>query len=454
MIVPTLTIARNTLVESLRQPIFFVVLALSGVAQYLNTAMTAYSMGYRMSAAGEVTGDDKLLLDIGLATVLGAGIILAAFVATAAISREIENKTVLTVVSKPIGRPAVVLGKFLGIAVAMLIGATIMILHFLFALHHGVLSTAADDLHQPVLVFALSGFGLALAVAAMGNFWYGWSFNQTFVLVLLPLTVVGYLAALPFEADWGPSTPAKVLRVQVYVACFGVMLALVVMSAIATAASTRLGQVMTVVVCSGLFMLGLLSNHLVGRFAFVNSAYGVIAKAEPLDFDDEGLARPGQSYRLTLRTAATRQVRPGDAFYYGSTPSGFGLAVPAFVQPEPGSVNLAERSFPAGTPSALLVTRATDTEIVVKHVGATPLGIARAPVVGDWVFPGPTQVRWPALAVWGVIPNVQNFWLIDAVTQASPIPLSHVGLMAVYAVVQIGACLSVAVLLFQGRDVG
>ena len=40
-----------------------------------------------------------------------------AFVATAELSREIENKTVLTVVSKPVGRTTVIMGKYLGVSV-------------------------------------------------------------------------------------------------------------------------------------------------------------------------------------------------------------------------------------------------------------------------------------------------------------------------------------------------
>jgi len=454
LIVPTLTIARNTLVESLRQPIFFVIIAISGVAQYLNTAMTAYSMGYRMSAAGEVTGDDKLLLDIGLATVFVLGIVLAAFIATAALSREIENKTVLTVVSKPIGRPAVVIGKYLGIAVAILIGTVIMFTHFLFALHHGVLSTASDDVHLPVVTFGLGGFGLALVIAAFGNFWYGWSFNQTFVLWLLPLSIVGYLAALPFKDDWGASDPSKVIRLQVYMACFGVTLALLVMSAVATAASTRVGQVMTVVICAGVFLLGLLSNHVLGRAAFHNTRVGVLADAVPVDPEDEGFTRVGQEYKLELKYPPTRQLRPGEAIYYGASPNGVGIAVPAFTPPDPASLDLTDRAFPAGTPSGVVVKEAEGTSVVIKQVGASPVPVGRAPFPGDHLFLGPTRVNIAAFTAWSIVPNLQHYWLVDAVTQASPIPPAHMILITGYAVMQIAACLAVAVLLFQGRDVG
>ena len=134
----TLTIAKNAFVESTRQPIYLVMVVLSGVFQYLNTAMSAYSMGLR-NVDGEVTGDNKLLFDIGMATVFGCGILLAAFIATATMSREIENKTVLTVVSKPVGRASVVIGKFLGVAASMAIAITMMTIFLLYAIRHGVL---------------------------------------------------------------------------------------------------------------------------------------------------------------------------------------------------------------------------------------------------------------------------------------------------------------------------
>ena len=100
-----LTIARNTFRESVRQP---VVLIINGVAVFLlimANPLSAYTL----------EDDQRMLLDIGLATIFAAGSILAAFVASDAISREIDDKTVLTVVSKPVVRPVLVVGKFLGI---------------------------------------------------------------------------------------------------------------------------------------------------------------------------------------------------------------------------------------------------------------------------------------------------------------------------------------------------
>src|SRR5215813_10451940 len=80
-----LTIARNTFVESVRQPIYFILIMLCGILQVFNVLGSAYSMGYTETA--EVSGDNKLLLDLGLATIFVCGTLLAAFIATAVISR-------------------------------------------------------------------------------------------------------------------------------------------------------------------------------------------------------------------------------------------------------------------------------------------------------------------------------------------------------------------------------
>ncbi|MCL4202136.1 MAG: ABC transporter permease [Pirellulaceae bacterium] len=59
--------------------------------------------------------DIKMLKDAGLVLIRILGIILAVWAASNSVADEIEGKTALTVLSKPIGRRSFVLGKFLGI---------------------------------------------------------------------------------------------------------------------------------------------------------------------------------------------------------------------------------------------------------------------------------------------------------------------------------------------------
>jgi hypothetical protein len=66
----------------------------------------------------------------------------------------------------------------------------------------------------------------------------------------------------------------------------------------------------------------------------------------------------------------------------------------------------------------------------------------------------PPKRNLAAAGIWGLVPNLQFFWLLDAVSQNQPVPWSHIVLVLTYAAVQIGAFLSLAVMLFQKRDVG
>jgi ABC-2 type transport system permease protein len=442
------TIARNTFVEAIRQPIFFVLIALCGIFQVFNTWTAGFSLGYSDSA--EVSGDNKMLLDIGLATVFGCGVLLAAFIATAVVSREIENKTVLTVVSKPVARPTVIVGKYLGVAAAMILAVVPMLLFLLLGLRHGVLSTAADTLDGPVWVFSLAALGVTFAVALWCNFFYGWYFTQTAVLLMAPAMALAYLFVLLIGKKWNWQPIGTDFKDQITFACIGLAMALLVLTAVATAVSTRLGQVMTIVVCGGVFLFGLLSNYLIGRHAFENTRIGVVREANPADFTQEGWTEPGHTYTVQLVSIPTAQVKPGDSFYFSTSATGFPLW-PSNADPFTGSV---EGTMSTTGTGGLVVTSVTGPSLTVRRFGQRPLEIAKPPQSGDSVFVRETRVRAVPLALWSIIPNMHYFWLVDAVSQNQPIPFRHMLLVAAYAVTQITAFLALGVVLFQKRDVG
>ncbi|MEZ6241789.1 MAG: ABC transporter permease [Phycisphaerales bacterium] len=509
MLITTIAIARNAFVESIRQPVFLGLVLLSGVLQFLNTWATGFSMGYH-NTPGEVTGDNKLLFDVGLATVFVCGLLIAAFTSTSVISREIENKTVLTVVSKPIGRARVVIGKYLGVTGALVLAVVIMLVFLMLGIRHGVMSTAADEVDVPVVVFGCGSVFLAIFLASVANYLYGWSFSQTAVVAMLPLTIVAYVLVLAISKKWALQPLGTDFKPEITIACATLSMALLVIAAIATAVSTRLGQVMTIVICAGVFVLGLLSNHLIGRYAFDNPAIGVIADARSSTglnlrqsvgtrvadlaakragvTRDEFLARPelrstdyvgkwevlrmveegaksdptmremlmrtvGAEYVITLQAAPRGRIEVGQPFYFGPAPNGVALVTPSFLPPDKG-VSLDASIYPAGTPSALVVTESDGPMLVVRNIGAQPLPLSRPPMEGDFVFERPTKIHPVALALWAVVPNMQSFWLVDAITQAQPIPGSHVLLVGLYTLVQITMYLALGVALFQGRDVG
>lgn len=446
----TLTIARNTFIESIRQPIFFILIVASGLMQLFNTLLSAYSMGYTEET--EVYGDDKLLLDMGLATVMVCATLLAAFIATSVLSREIENKTALTVISKPIGRPLFVLGKYVGVSGAIMLAVSIMLIFLFFALQHGVMSTARDTVNGPVVLFASLGVLIAIALATWTNYFYAWVFPSTAVVAMLPLLLLGYIGTLAFDGDWNIVGVGENFKPEILKASACVALSMLVLSGVAIAASTRLKQVMTIVVCAGVFMVGLLSNYLLGRYAFTNEQVAVVASVEWRE-PKPTLRRAGDQITVVLDREPIERLEPGDSFYYGPNPNGVLLAVPAHT-PFEGDPTDEDLIRSAESRPALVVQRVEPDEVTYHLVNVRGLNVARLPVSGDFVFVRPTEHNWMAVAAWSIAPNLQFYWLVDAITQGHTIPGRYLWLITLYSGVQVVGLLSLSVLLFQGREVG
>lgn len=59
---------------------------------------------------------DKIFLDVGLAAIELLGVIVAVFVGTGLINKEIEKRTVLVLIPKPLSRAEFIIGKHLGLS--------------------------------------------------------------------------------------------------------------------------------------------------------------------------------------------------------------------------------------------------------------------------------------------------------------------------------------------------
>jgi len=454
MILQIFTIARTTFIEAARQPVLLIVVLLSGILQVFNTWSTGFAMGQEETS--EVVGDNKLLLDIGLATIFVLGAILAGFLATAVMSREIENKTVLTIVSKPVSRPVLILGKYLGVTAAILGAMIVMQIYLLMAIRHGVMTAASDELDAPVILFSVVGAGLALILAGWTNFFYGWNFSQTAMALLVPTAVVGYLAVLFLNKKWALQPIYTDFKPQITIACVCLILAVTVLCAAAVAASTRLGQVMTIVVCFGIFVLSLFSNYLFGRHVFKNELLGTIKTAVADDPEKTQFDSPEASFTVKLEVPPRKVLPPGSFFYYGPSPSGMPLMGRGSYTAYSGDLTSTGAMGGASVEPAIIVTESKPPfqELKVRNIGANPMKVYRAPEAGDYVFASETRTNPIALAVWGSVPNLQFYWLLDAISQNRPVSVRYFGLAVFYAFAQIGTFLSLGVVLFQRRDVG
>jgi ABC-type transport system involved in multi-copper enzyme maturation permease subunit len=117
----TCTIAMATAKEAIRQPAFFVLTFIAG-------AWLIWSIFVPYFTFGE---DIKMYKDTGLTTISFVGLLLALLTASSSVAEEIEGKTAITLLSKPINRRQFIAGKFLGIELAVL--ALFLILGVTFA---------------------------------------------------------------------------------------------------------------------------------------------------------------------------------------------------------------------------------------------------------------------------------------------------------------------------------
>lgn len=270
------SVALNTFMEAIRQPIYGVLLLATAGLLILNVSLAAFTL----------SDDDKLLLDLGLSTLLLSGLFLAAFTAAGILTREIENKTVLTVISKPVSRPVFFVGKFVGLAAALGVAFYLSFLVFMLAQRHGVLQATSDPWDAPVLVFGAGGFVASLLAAAFCNYFYGKHFATTAILFnAIALTVALVLVGF-FDKRWevipfASSFPGG----QVVIAAYLVLLSVLVTAAVALAAATRFGQIMTLVTCVAVLAVGLISDYAFGQRADTSilaaSAYYLLPNLGP-----------------------------------------------------------------------------------------------------------------------------------------------------------------------------
>ncbi len=250
-----LAITRNTFFESIRQPIMLVVLVAATVLIVLSNPLSAFTMDE----------NQRMLVDIGLATVFLAGAVLAAFIATNVLGREIENKTALTVISKPVTRPIFLLGKYLGVSCAMCLAGLFMTLVFMLVELHTVIETVQDPIHVPVVIFGVGGVLVGVGAATWCNYFYNTVFTSSVICITTPCLLLAYILAMNFAPDFSNQSIWIAFEGQIWLAVVSIFMAIFVLCAIAVAVSTRFGQLMTLVSTVGLFVLGLLSDWIFGR---------------------------------------------------------------------------------------------------------------------------------------------------------------------------------------------
>ena len=252
-----LAISKNTFIETLRQPIYAVIIVFSLLLMLLAPAVSMYTLDE----------DIMLLRELGLSTLFLAGLFIAVFASTGAITEEIESGTITTVLSKPISRPTFVIGKFLGISMAVALSHLLITMALLMIVRHGTLETASDEIDWTVITAAGAGILATLIITAFLNYIYDWNFPSTGVVLGTLFFGFGILFLVFVDKEWKFNPVGSHFEMFDIIASGLLLLALFALVALAILFSTRFNEVVTLTLCVGVFLLGLISDWVFGRFA-------------------------------------------------------------------------------------------------------------------------------------------------------------------------------------------
>jgi ABC-type transport system involved in multi-copper enzyme maturation permease subunit len=144
-------VAANTFRESVRERVLY------------NLLFFAILMTLCGLLLGELSirQDEKIVKDIGLASIDIFGTLIAIFIGVGLISKEIERKSLYPLLAKPISRGEFLLGKFLGLSFTLLVNVAAMTAGLYLTL---AATRKAPDPRLLVAIYA-SYLGLMLAVA-------------------------------------------------------------------------------------------------------------------------------------------------------------------------------------------------------------------------------------------------------------------------------------------------
>jgi ABC-type transport system involved in multi-copper enzyme maturation permease subunit len=105
----TFVIAKNVFQEVVRDRILYVI----GFYTFV------LAIAWRVLPEIAATNESKLLLDFGIVAMSAITLIVVVFVGTGLIKKEIDKRTILVLIAKPVSRSEIIAGKFLGLSAVL-----------------------------------------------------------------------------------------------------------------------------------------------------------------------------------------------------------------------------------------------------------------------------------------------------------------------------------------------
>jgi ABC-type transport system involved in multi-copper enzyme maturation permease subunit len=164
-----LTIAKNSFRETIRERILY----------FLGFYSLLLVLAQRLIPAVAAGTHEKILLDVGIGLINILGVIVAIFVGSGLINKEIEKRTLLMLIPKPISRAELIIGKHLGLTAVLSVLVTIMM-----ALYFGMLKISGIAYPAKALIIAAVYLLLELALLISVAILFG-VFTSTILATLM-----------------------------------------------------------------------------------------------------------------------------------------------------------------------------------------------------------------------------------------------------------------------------
>jgi len=244
-------VARNTFRESLREPVFYILLTLALALIGIFPSLALYVFREQI----------KMVVDSAMSTTLVLGLVAAALCAGNTVSGEISRGTASLLLSKPIPKNLFVIAKMAGILAALTLFVLACSCATLISLR-----VAKDQFDLDNLTFGIYYAALLTASlwGAARNYFAAKNFSESACLasVILFPTLTPLVQIIPSGDAIPPEFPYEVLPALALL-----LFAVWIMGAVTVAISTRLEMVPNLFISAAIFFAGLVSDYFLGASA-------------------------------------------------------------------------------------------------------------------------------------------------------------------------------------------
>jgi ABC-type transport system involved in multi-copper enzyme maturation permease subunit len=241
--------------ELVRQPIFLILMSASPAFIIFLSAVPYFGLG----------DDPKLVKDGSLAVMFLIGLFGSVLCAATSVAHEIRSGTALAVLSKPVGRVVFLMAKYSGVVAALTLLTFVNVLAALMASRMAYDAYGSTDTIGTGIFFG--ALILAYAMGGFANYFLHRPFVSYCVMMLVILWVGAFFLSsiISKEGEWqkfGTGVDWRLLPASLLI-----LMALIILAGLAVACATRLELIPTMVICSSIFLVGLVSDYFFGRQA-------------------------------------------------------------------------------------------------------------------------------------------------------------------------------------------